>query len=70
MAAGCRKIGGGVSSPELIFKVDPEFSEEARKAKFMGIVLVNLIVDQKGNPQNVQCCAAWVWAWTRRRSRR
>jgi protein TonB len=48
-----RKIGGGVSSPELIFKVDPEFSEEARKAKFMGIVLVNLIVDQNGNPQNV-----------------
>ena len=50
---GLRKIGGGVSSPELIYKVDPEFSEEARKAKFMGIVLVNLIVDQNGNPQNV-----------------
>ncbi len=50
---GLRKIGGGVSSPELIYKVDPEFSEEARKAKFMGIVLVNLVVDQNGNPQNV-----------------
>ncbi len=50
---GLRKVGGGVSSPELIYKVDPEFSEEARKAKFMGIVLVNLIVDQNGNPQNV-----------------
>jgi protein TonB len=50
---GLRKIGGGVSSPELIYKIDPEFSEEARKAKFMGIVLVNLIVDANGNPQNV-----------------
>lgn len=50
---GLRHIGGGVSSPELIYKVDPEFSEEARKAKFMGIVLVNLIVDQNGMPQNV-----------------
>jgi len=50
---GLRKIGGGVSSPELIFKVDPEFSEEARRAKFMGIVLVNLIVDQQGRPVNV-----------------
>jgi protein TonB len=50
---GLRKIGGGVSSPELIFKVDPEFSEEARRAKFMGIVLVNLIVDQQGRPENV-----------------
>jgi protein TonB len=50
---GIKKVGGGVSSPELIYKIDPEFSEEARKAKFMGIVLVNLIVDQNGNPQNV-----------------
>jgi periplasmic protein TonB len=50
---GLRKIGGGVSSPVVIYKVDPEFSEEARKAKFMGVVLVNLIVDQHGLPQNV-----------------
>jgi protein TonB len=50
---GLRHVGGGVSEPELIYKVDPEFSEEARKAKFMGIVLVNLVVDTNGNPQNV-----------------
>ena len=50
---GLMKIGGGVSEPVLIYKVDPEFSEEARRAKFMGIVTVNLIVDQNGNPQNV-----------------
>ena len=64
---GIKRIGGGVSSPVLTFKVDPEFSDEARKAKFMGIVLVNLIVDTNGNPQNVhRCCAGWAWAWTRR----
>ena len=50
---GLRRVGGGVSSPEVIFKVEPEFSEEARKAKFMGVVTVNLIVDTKGLPQNV-----------------
>jgi protein TonB len=50
---GIRHVRGGVSEPELIFKVDPEFSEEARKAKFMGIVMVNLIVDTHGMPQNV-----------------
>ena len=50
---GLRRVGGGVSSPEVIFKVEPEFSEEARKAKFMGVVTVNLIVDTKGMPQNV-----------------
>jgi len=37
----------------VIYQVEPEFSEEARKAKFMGIVTVNLIVDTKGMPQNV-----------------
>jgi TonB family protein len=48
-----RKIGGGVTTPELIYHVEPEFSAEARKAKFEGIVLVNLIVDAKGKPQDV-----------------
>jgi periplasmic protein TonB len=50
---GLRKIGGGVSSPELISKVDPEFSEEARRAKHQGVVYVDIIVDQHGIPQNV-----------------
>jgi len=50
---GLRRIGGGVSAPELIYKVDPEFSEEARKSKTTGNVLVNLIVDQSGHAQNV-----------------
>jgi periplasmic protein TonB len=50
---GVKRVGGGVSAPVLTFQVDPEFSEEARKAKFMGIVTVNLIVDQQGKPQNV-----------------
>jgi protein TonB len=50
---GLRKIGGGVSAPVVIYQVEPEFSEEARKAKFMGVVLVNLIVDSQGRPQNV-----------------
>jgi protein TonB len=50
---GPRRIGGGVSAPQLIYQVDPEFSEEARKAKFMGIVTVNLWVDEHGNPTHV-----------------
>jgi protein TonB len=50
---GLRKIGGGVSAPILTYQVEPEFSEEARKAKAAGNVLVNLIVDQNGRPQNV-----------------
>jgi protein TonB len=50
---GVRQIGGGVSAPVLLFKVDPEFSEEARRSKTAGYVLVNLWVDEKGNPTHV-----------------
>jgi protein TonB len=52
-AGGVKRVGGGVSAPVLTYQVDPEFSEEARKAKFMGIVTVNLWVDQQGKPENV-----------------
>ncbi len=51
---GPKRIGGGVSAPVLIFSVEPEFSEEARKAKVAGNVLVNLYVDQNGNPSHVR----------------
>jgi protein TonB len=48
-----KSIGGGVSQPVLIHQVEPEFSEEARRAKSMGNVLVSLVVDAQGMPQNV-----------------
>ena len=37
----------------LIYKDDPEFTEQARKAKASGTVLVGLVVDKQGLPQNV-----------------
>jgi protein TonB len=51
---GPKRIGGGVSAPVLIYSVDPEFSEEARKAKAAGHVLVALWVDEKGLPTHVR----------------
>lgn len=51
---GPRRIGGGVSAPEVIYKVDPEFSEEARKAKVAGNVLVYLWVGADGKPSHVR----------------
>jgi len=32
----------------LIFKVEPEFSEEARKAKYSGVVILAIEVDANG----------------------
>ena len=46
-------MGGGVSAPRVVVQVDPEFSEEARKAKFSGDVTVRLVVDENGNPTHV-----------------
>jgi protein TonB len=51
---GPRRIGGGVSAPQLLYSVEPEFSEEARKAKVAGNVLVNLWVGTDGLPSHVR----------------
>jgi TonB family protein len=55
---GVMRPGGGVSAPQLIYSVDPEFSDEARRAKYQGVCLVSLIVDAQGNPQAVKVARA------------
>jgi len=54
IGGGLRRIGGGVSAPVVLFAPEPEFSEEARKAKVAGNVLVYLQVDANGRPQHVR----------------
>ncbi|HEY2471964.1 MAG TPA: energy transducer TonB [Terracidiphilus sp.] len=49
---GVYRVGGGVSAPVPIFTPEAEFSDEARRAKYQGVVLITLIVDAQGNPQN------------------
>jgi TonB family protein len=51
---GVFRVGGGVSAPTLISKVEPEYSEEARKAKYQGTVLLYVEVDPSGRAQNVR----------------
>ena len=47
-------MGGGVSAPKALQTPDPEYSEEARKAKYQGTVVLWLVVDPNGNPQQVK----------------
>jgi protein TonB len=54
MGGGVRHIGGGVAAPIVLFAPEPEFSEEARKAKASGNVLVYLQVDTNGRPMRVR----------------
>lgn len=49
---GVFRVGGGVSAPIPIFKPEPEYSEEARKAKFQGTVVLAIVIDEKGIPRN------------------
>jgi protein TonB len=51
---GAYRIGGGVSAPGVLYRVEPEYSEEARKAKFQGTVVIALVVDEKGNPRDMR----------------
>jgi periplasmic protein TonB len=51
---GVFRVGGGVSAPRALNTPDPEYSEEARKAKYQGTVVLWLIVDQSGRPQQVK----------------
>ncbi len=51
---GVYSIGGGVSSPSIIHKVEPEYSEEARKAKWQGTVQLSVVVDEFGHPRDIK----------------
>ena len=51
---GVYRIGGGVSAPVPIFKPEPEYSEEARKAKFQGAVMLAIIILPDGTTSNIR----------------
>lgn len=47
-------VGNGVTGPTVLFKIDPEYSEEARKAKYSGSVLLSVIVDTEGRARDIR----------------
>ncbi len=48
------KIGGDVSQPKLIWKVEPEYTEEARAAKLQGTVQMNVVIGTDGAASQFQ----------------
>lgn len=42
------RIGAGVSAPVILFKVEPQYTQEARDAKLEGTVLMAVEIDQDG----------------------
>jgi protein TonB len=54
IGGGVYKIGGGISAPTAISTPDPEYTEEARRAKTQGTCILWLIVDATGKPRDVR----------------
>lgn len=46
--------GNGVTAPVLLHSVEPEFSEDARRAKYSGTVKLRADIDAEGKPRNIR----------------
>ena len=53
IGGGAYRVGGGVRAPKVTYRVEPEFSEEARKNKWQGIVVLRVVVGVDGKPHEV-----------------
>ena len=47
-------LTGATTAPTLLYKIEPEFSEEARKARFEGTVVLWVEVDPSGRAVNLR----------------
>jgi len=46
-------VGGGVSPPRQLYAPDPDYSEEARKAKYQGVCVLYVEVGPDGRTHNI-----------------
>jgi periplasmic protein TonB len=51
---GAFHVGGGVTMPVPLYRPEPEYSEEARKAKYQGTVVLYGIVDPSGKTRDLK----------------
>jgi protein TonB len=54
IGGGPYRVGGGVSAPRVVYQPDPEYSEEARKAKYQGTCVLWVVVGPDGRPREVK----------------
>ena len=53
-AQGVYHVGPNVTAPTLLYKNEPEYSEEALKAKLEGSVEVRMVVREDGRPRDLR----------------
>jgi periplasmic protein TonB len=54
IGGGIFRPGRGVTPPRPIYSPDPEFSEEARRAKYQGTCTLMIVVSADGKPTNIR----------------
>jgi TonB family protein len=48
------RVGNGVSAPVLLHKQEPQYSEEARSAKYQGTVMLYVVISPEGRATNLK----------------
>jgi len=51
---GASRVGGGFSAPKEIHAPDPEYSDEARKAKLQGTCVLLVLIGRDGRPRGIK----------------
>ncbi len=54
IGGGIYRTGGGVSAPRAIYDPDPEYSDEARKAKYQGVAVLWVVIGADGLPKDIR----------------
>jgi TonB family protein len=54
IGGGPYRVGHGVSAPRAIYDPEPDYSDEARRAKYQGMVVLRVVVGSDGRPQDVR----------------
>ena len=52
--SNAQRVGGGVSAPRVVAKIEPQYSEEARLAKYSGTVVLYLEIGPDGLAHNLR----------------
>jgi TonB family protein len=53
VTGGGGSFAGSVTQPVLLWKIEPEYTDEARRAKIQGTVVLHIEVDTRGQAQNI-----------------
>lgn len=54
IGGGAYRVGGGVGAPRPLYTPDPEYSEEARKAKYQGVVVLWVVIGPDGRVKDMR----------------